>query len=113
MLKMLFATQVLTFLLVSCDGLTSHFLCYLDRSLNLSGLLVPQNEGVGLNRSFPKSSEMYCGIWRSGQEVWKMPLISNILRNSTVKPSDSAAPLLGVCPRELKTYVLTQLVPEC
>ena len=54
-------------------------------------------------------------MWKYGfqaKEVWKMPVLSNVLRNSTVKPSDSANPLLGLCPRELKTYVLTELVPD-
>ena len=52
---------MVTHLYCFCSGCTSHFLCDVGRVLNPSGLLFPQNEGVGLNKTFPNSSEMLFG----------------------------------------------------
>ena len=100
-----FPIQIVTRPYCFCSGCTSHFLCDLHRVLNPSGLLFPQNEGVELNKTYPKSSEILFGkkkiSWTS--KFGKCPLCQKVLRHSTVKAGDPAVTLLGVCPGKLKT----------
>lgn len=45
-------------------------------------------------------------MWKKGflaKSVWKMDIMSKVLRNSTVKQGDLTVFLLGMCPRKLKT----------
>ena len=106
-------------LLVSCDGFTSHFLCDLDKLLNLSGLPVPQNEGVGLNQAFPKPSEILPGQrrlesahyvkcsekqyskakWLSNSTAGSKPKRTENIRPHTTRPQGLAAALFLIIKR--------------